>query len=312
MTALGEDVISILQSAKRDVLIVAPFVLAKALDALLCHIPDGMRTTVVTRWRPIDFLTGVADLGVYDSTESKGACLFLRYDLHAKLFAADDVCLVGSANVTDTALGWRSPENLELLVTIPRSEPKVACFEKRLFDGAIRATAALRDRLAVLLDKVREAQVRVPGLALETSGQLQPNWLPLIRNPEELFSAYSGSVDVSRAALTAMQDDLDQIGVPLGMNEALFREWIASAISQTPLIQTVIHHIEQNGEVTESDIAGFLRSFDIDSNVFRPREILENLERWLTCFFPAQYETARESVKLIRAQSVGVQESDKL
>ena len=96
------------------------------------------------------------------------------------------------------------------------------------------------------------------------------------------------------------------------MNEALFREWIASAISQTPLIQTVIHHIEQNGEVTESDIAGFLRSFDIDSNVFRPREILENLERWLTCFFPAQYETARESVKLIRAQSVGVQESDKL
>ena len=60
----------------------------------------------------------------------------------------------------------------------------------------------------------------------------------------------------------------------------------------TPLIQTVNYHIEQKGEVTESDIAAFLRSFDIDSGVFRPREILENLERWLTCFFPAQYETA--------------------
>ena len=311
MTTLGEDVVSVLQSAKRDVLIVAPFVLAKALDSLLSHIPDGTQTTVVTRWRPTDFVTGVADLGVYDSTESKGARLFLRYDLHAKLFAVDDLCLVGSANVTDTALGWRSPENLELLVTIPRSEPTVARFERRLFDGAIRATADLRDRLATLLDKLREAQVRIPKVELETSGHLQPNWLPLIRNPEELFSAYSGSLDLSRAALTTMRDDLDQIGVPLDMNESLFREWIAAAISQTPLIQTVIHHIEQKGEVTESDIARFLQSFDIDSDVLRPREILENLERWLTCFFPAQYETARESIKLIRAKSVDVWECDR-
>ena len=312
MTALGEDVVSILENARRDALIVAPFVRTKALDTLLSHIPAGTQTTVVTRWRPTDFLMGVADLGVYDATVSKGACLYLRYDLHAKLFAADDRCLVGSANVTDTALGWRSPENLELLVTVPRSEPEVARFEERLLKGAIRATAALRDRIAAFLDNYRGPQLTLPELEPETSGQLQPDWIPLIRNPEELFSAHNGSADVGRAALQAMREDLKQIGVAPGMNEPLFREWIAAAISQTPLIQTVICHIEQKGEVTESDIAAFLRSFDIDASVFRPREVLENLERWLTCFFPAQYETARESIKLIRAQSIGVRGGDKL
>ena len=312
MTALGDEVVSILANARRDVLIVAPFIRTKALDSLLSHIPEGTQTRVVTRWRPSDFLMGVAELSVYDAIVSKGACLYLRYDLHAKLFAADDLCLVGSANVTDTALGWRSPENLELLVTVPRSEPEVARFEERLIEGAVRATATLRDRLAALLDKCRGSSVPVLELEPETSGQLQPDWLPQIRNPEELFSAYSGSVDVNRAALRAMREDLNEIGVPSGMNEPLFREWVAAAISQTPLIQTVISHIEQKGEATESDIAAFMRNFGIDSTVFRPREVLENLERWLTCFFPAQYETARESVKLIRAQAVGVRGSNNL
>ena len=312
MTALGEDVVSFLGSARRDVLIVAPFIFTRALDMLLSHIPAGTQTTVVTRWRPSDLLMGVADLGVYDATVSKGACLYLRYDLHAKLFAADDRCLVGSANVTETALGWRSPENLELLVTVSRSEPGVAHLEEQLFKGAIRATAALRDHLAAFLDRYRVPQLPLPDLMHETSGQLQPDWIPRIRNPEELFAVYNGSADVGRAALRAMQEDLNQIGIAPGMNESMFRGWIAAAISQTPLIQTVGHHIEQKGEVTESDIAAFLREFDIAVTVFQPRMVLENLERWLTCFFPAQYETARESIKLIKAQTVSPRREDRL
>lgn len=307
MTTLGKDVVSLLENAKCNALVVAPFVRSNALDTLLSHIPAGTQTTVVTRWRPTDLLMGVADLGVYDLTISKGASLYLRYDLHAKLFAADDRCLVGSANVTDTALGWRSPQNLELLVTVSRSEPEVARFEERLFKGAISATAALRDRLAEFLDNYQGPKPPITKLGAETPGQLRPDWIPRIRNPEELFAVYSGSADIGRAALQAMREDLGQLDVAPGMNEALFREWIAAAISQTPLIQTVISHIEQKGEVTELDIATFLRKFGIDSDAFRPREVLENLERWLTCFFPAQYETARESIKLIRAQSVGAQ-----
>ena len=168
----------------------------------------------------------------------------------------------------------------------------------------------MRDRLAAFLDTYQASQLPLAYFVQESTGQLQPDWIPRVRNPEELFSAYSGSADVGRAALNAMWEDLSQIGIAPGMNEAMFREWIAAAISQTPLLQTVIYHIEQKGEVTEPDVAAFLREFDIDAEVFRPRVVLENLERWLTCFFPGHYETARESIKLIRAQTVSPRRGD--
>lgn len=310
MSALGETVIAMLRSARRDVLVVAPFMRTHALEVLFRHVPAGIQTTVVTRWRPCDVVSGVSELGVYDVVSSIGGELYLRYDLHAKLFGADDRCLVGSANVTDTALGWRCPENLELLVTVPRAEPEVARFEEGLLKGAIRATNALRDRLAAFLENHQSRLHVAPEVVDGLGGQLPPDWIPRIRNPEELFTAYGGSTDVGRAALQAMHEVLNQIGVAPGMNESMFREWVAAAISQTPLIHTVVEHIEQKGEVTESDMAAFVRAYDLDPKVVHPRELLENLERWMTCFFPAQYETARESIKLVRAQPVWPRRSE--
>ena len=68
--------------------------------------------------------------------------------------------------------------------------------------------------------------------------------------------------------------------------------------------------IDEKGEVTESDVTAFLREFDIDPKVTWPRDVLENLERWLTCFFPARYETARESIKLTRAHAISPRRQD--
>ena len=310
MTALGEEVLAFFESAQHDAIIVAPFIRTGALERLFMHIPSGTQTRVVTRWRPVDLLAGVADLGVYDAAVARGADVFLRNDLHAKFFAADERCLVGSANVTDTALGWRSPENLELLVALPRSNPEVVRFEERLFGHAVRATVAVRDRLAAFLDNYQASQVPFGALTLDTEGQLQTDWIPRLRNPEELFSVYNGSTDIGRGALRAMREDLRQLGIAPGMTEGIFREWVAAAISQTPLIQMVGQHIDQKGEVTESDVAAFLREFNIDSKMFRPRVVLENLERWLTLFLPEQYETASESIKLIRAQVVSPRRED--
>ena len=68
-------------------LIVAPFIRSQALARLLDSIPDGAETIIVTRWRIGDLLAGASDLGVYDLAEAKRIPLFLRPDLHAKLFA---------------------------------------------------------------------------------------------------------------------------------------------------------------------------------------------------------------------------------
>ena len=305
MRKLGDDITSLLCSAQNSALIVAPFMRSEALSRLLDSIPVGTETTVVTRWRPADLLAGASDLGVYDLAESKKIPLYLRQDLHAKFFAADDRCLVGSANVTLTALGWRTPANLELLTPATRTADHIVEFEEMLLAGSVRATAEQRDRLEELLERLGRLPTVASEIEEETAiGVLPPSWVPRARNPEELYLVYSGDSDVSRTTLQTMQEDLRQIGAIPGMDADGFRAWVAATINQAPLVSRVIQCIEEKGEMTESVLYDLLVEIGADINEYRPRDVLKVLERWLTYFLPMQYETARDSIKLIRAKKV--------
>ena len=305
MSTLGDDITSLLGSAQNSALIVAPFMRSEALSRLLDSIPVGTETTVVTRWRPVDLLAGASDLGVYDLAASKKIPLYLRQDLHAKFFAADDMCLIGSANVTLTALGWRTPANLELLAPVARTADHIVEFEETLLSGSVRATAEQRDLLKELLGRLQ----RLPAIMPETDdggtkGLLPPSWIPRVRNPEELYSVYRGDSDVSHITLQEMREDLAQIRAIPGMDEDEFRAWVAATINQTPLVSRVIQCIEEKGEVTEAAVKNLLGEIGADINKYGPRDVLEVLERWLTYFLPEQYETARDSIKLIKAKKV--------
>lgn len=306
MNTLGDDVTSLLSVAKHNVLIVAPFIRSEAFSRLLDCIPVGTEIKVVTRWRPADLLAGASDLDVYDLAELRGVPLFLRHDLHAKFFAGDDKCLVGSANVTYSALGWRTPTNFELLTPVARNADHIVKFETELFAGTVLATAEQRSQLADLLESLRGLPTLIPETGNEetTVALLPPNWVPRARNPDELYSVYRGNSDVSRPALRTMQEELAQIGIVPGMDEERFREWVAATISQTPLVSTVIQHIDDEGQMTEAVLNDLLAKIGVDTKEYRARDTLEVLERWLSYFLPARYETARDSIKLIKAKKL--------
>ena len=306
MNTFGEKIASFLGIAKRNVVIVAPFMLSEALARLLNRIPSGVETLVVTRWRPTDLLAGVSDLGIYDLTESKGVPLFLRNDLHAKLFVADDLCLVGSANVTNTALGWRTPANLELLVEISRSDEYVVEFEKTLLDGAVRATAEQRDLLQDLLEMLNENPPVIPITSNElmVTGLLQSDWVPRTKNPDELYLFYSGNKDIGRTVRQIMEEELEQISPYSGMNEEEFRVWVAAIINQTPLISKVMKILDDQGEVTEAVIVDILADIGVNTSMHSPPDVLITLERWLTYFLPEHFETTPANIKLIKAKNI--------
>ena len=302
----ADEIISLLSSARKSALIVAPFVRSESLSRLLDSVPVNIETMVVTRWRPADLIAGASDLSIYDVAEERAAQLYLRNDLHAKFFAADDKCLVGSVNVTHTALGWKNPSNLELLTPVARTASHIVEFESELLAGAMRATTALRDRLLLLLESLNVLPVVVPdNQNVDTTlGLLPPNWIPRIRNPEELYAVYRGNRDVSRSAFQTMQEELRQLGTMPGLDEEGFRAWVAATIIQTPLVVGVIERIDEEGQLTEEVLSDLLAELGANANEYRPRNVLEILERWLTYFLPAQYETARDSIKLIKAKKL--------
>ena len=306
MNKLGDDVVALLGGACSSVLIVAPFIRSEALMLLLDSISSGVETVVVTRWRPADLVAGASDLDVFELAESRNIPLYLRHDLHAKFFASDDKCLVGSANVTQTALGWRTPANLELLTPVKRTSSHIVQFEKELLAGVVRATLVQRDYLRDLIETLRNVpQMKsTTGIDDTTTGLIPSSWVPRSRNPEELYSVYCGNRDVSRSVLQTMHQEIREIGTIPGMDEDNFKAWVAATISQTPIISRVIQQIEKEGHVTEGGLIELLAEVGVDTRMYRARDLLEVLRRWLTYFLPEKYETAQDSVKLIKARNI--------
>ena len=304
----GDDVLDLLGRAQRDVLIVAPFIRARALVRLLDRVLPTASITVVTRWRPADLLAGASDLDVFDLAQSRSVRLLLRHDLHAKLFAADDQCLVGSANVTDTALGWRTPANLELITPIARTAPSIIRFEEELLAGAVPATAQDKQRLRELVDRLAsQASIVIAEAADDqtTPGLLAPDWVPRTMNPEELYLVYAGDGErVSRRALHAMHDELAHLGVAPGMSEGDFRAWVAATITQTPLIRGVTQRIEEQGAMTEPALEQLLAGLGVATSDYPAHQGLVAIQRWLDYFLPDQYQTTQDSIKIIRATNL--------
>ena len=304
---LADEAIELLRSAQRNALIVAPFIRSEALTKLLNAVPPEVDTTVVTRWRPLDLLAGASDLEVFDVASEKPAQLLLRNDLHAKLFAADDECLVGSANVTNLALGWRQPANLELLVSVPRTQPGISEFEQTLLVGCILATEEQRDALKSLVEEL-ESQGQQNASPADDLGEpsfvLPWNWIPRTRTPEDLYAVYSGETEFGRELLGAMQADLRAISPPASLNRTQFNNWLATMISQTVLIAWIVSEIDHTGSVNETDLEKKLSEMHIDTHQHRARDVLETVRRWMTHFLPSRYETAADSLKLIRAKTL--------
>jgi len=160
--------------------------------------------------------------------------------------------------------------------------------------------------LAKLLegDRIRsgeETEMRQRSAGLDV---LAPDWVPSARDPEELYAAYSGESDVSRITRQAMQQDLKTIGVPPGLSREEFRTWVGASLSGSVLVGSVLRRIDEVGQMTEADLTQVMGGMGVAAEDREARDVLEVLERWLTCFLPTEYETARDSVKLVRSRRV--------
>ena len=186
----GERIKSLLAGAKHRVLLCAPFVKAGVLQTILSVVPESIPVQVVTRWRAAEVAAGVSDLDtLLVADERPNTKLALLDDLHAKLYLADDQCLVGSANLTASALGWSERSNIELLVPALPNDPEVARLLEHL-ESAMPATVAMRLEIEVAVATLQsngldEAQDMVGdgksrGLA----------WLPRCAAPHKLYEMY--------------------------------------------------------------------------------------------------------------------------
>ena len=119
---------------------------------------------IITRWRAKEIAAGVSDLDVLQVAHDRpNTELALLDDLHAKLYLADEQCLVGSANLTGSALGWSNRSNIEILIPARQIDAEVAFLLERL-RAATPATTDIRSEVeaaaaalqSVVLDEAQD------------------------------------------------------------------------------------------------------------------------------------------------------------
>ncbi|MCX2724511.1 phospholipase D family protein [Roseibium salinum] len=293
---IGDRLLSVLSDAEATVRIAAPFIKANALERALRAVKDEVDVTCVTRWRPEDIASGVCDLEIFDVIRSRRrSVLLIHPHLHAKFFASDTCCLVGSANLSHTALGWRAPSNLELLIQLDTSGHGLDAWWNELQSESIRATEEIRSALEHKAAELRASGKPIPlPEAEQNSIYHDAIWVPGCPRWTGLWEVYSGDEEqLPSSAIASAKSDLAALSLPPGMDisgfevalKAMFRRTLIfqeiESLSRAGLSDTIAHRfLSEQCDVEEADA---------------PRR-WQVLKRWLCELFPSEFqiETSQE------------------
>lgn len=300
---VGDQLISVLCNAQRSVRIAAPFIKTHALERVLLAIPDGVDVTCIARMRPEDVASEVCDLEVFDRLhERNGAAFLIHPHLHAKFFAADASCLVGSANLSQTALGWRSPSNFELLIELSTTEHGLEEWWAELLGQSIEATEALRDAIRDEAARLKNSGQSITRPEIEQDSIKDASvWVPECPRWTGLWEVYSGDErQLPSSALASAKSDLTALGLPPGLNESGFKRAIRTSFRQTQ----IFHHLDQLAKEGLSDHTASQLLIDVcgiePRNAERRWQLLKN---WLSGLYPEEFRIEVNQEVLVKGRS---------
>lgn len=282
MITLGASLLDLAAASARDFVMCAPFAKERVVNEVLSVVPDGVRILLFTRWRPDEVAAGVSDTEVLPVIRSRGGVVYLHDRLHAKYYRNESRALIGSANLTSTALGWMSHPNLELLV--PSSDNAIDSLEKLLRSESVVATDEIArevEEIAKLLP-MREDDREM----LAPSGRDEV-WIPSLRIPSDLFSAYSiGVMSLTSRSAAAAVADLSILDLPIGLNRTQFDALVGYRLRNQPLFKTIDAYLiepRRFGEVRK------LLSDTTNCDRDQAEEFWQTTMRWMLEFLPERY-----------------------
>lgn len=278
-----------ISNARKDVILVAPFITLEAFTRLFMVVPDGVSFVCVTRWLPHDISAGVTDIDIWPMVKNRDSSDLLLYNrLHAKYFRIDDECFVGSANITMTALGWVYDSNLELLVRMDARQ--LLQFEKNLLKHAFPATDDLYQHLLSHIElKQAPAKVLPSGNMPVPDFAIHMNWIPSLRDPNLLFYAYNGDYDqLTEAASSNAAEDLVQLALPKGLSKTQFCIYVGALLLQSKTVRCIDAYVSVPRRFGE--VRSFLSTLKCaQAPFFDATRDWQTLMRWLLFFLPTRY-----------------------
>ena len=301
MNTIGEELLDLFGSARQEAFVVAPFIKSAVMARVLDVLDPAVKLTCVTRWHPHEIKAGVSDLEIWNVLLSHGHVnLLLVPNLHAKYYRADNKLAVGSANLTNSALGWSAIPNIEVMVrreidqVLQKWESNLEAQATTVDDSIVRHFERLVESLpdtTKLVPDYYYSDENAADSQLTVSGVSHHSWLPITRYPELLYNVYSGDTEnITLGALESATSDLLMLAVPAGLDEAAFKASVAANLIQTPLVREV------DGFLTQPRSFGAVRDFLSSRSAYPagrdPSTDWQTLMRWFNFFLPWRFRVS--------------------
>lgn len=265
-------------SNAQSLLIAAPYIKVDALARVLAEINPEASLTCVTRWDPHDIAVGASDLECRGLVIGSGGSFRLYPSLHAKFYRIDDVVLIGSANLTSSAMGWSQRPNLEILCR-PADDFDSWAFQQELLNEA-REVSDEEFLHWEAVSKIATSRERALG-----GGQPRlDTWRPTTRDPVHLELSYEGREDdiASTDEQRAARRDIETLLIPPGLSSEEVRMWATACLLAAPFTNMVIK-LSRTTDVPVS-LRSLARTCGL--TMTEARRDMETVQNWLAFLAP--------------------------
>lgn len=294
----GNKLQNLCEKAENEIILVAPFIKNSIFQELLKLTNKEVKIICVTRWRIEEIIIGVSDIEIWETIKSfPNASLWLRNNLHAKYYRVDKECLIGSANLTANALTWSNNPNFELMIAVNSDDDELKNFEHQLFNNCIKVDqvlfnlyqSAIIEQKALLPLKLDTNSLSDFNKRYSNNQDIIKNWLPTLRNPEDLYLAYTNEYDkLTNIASQNAIIDLSIFDLPQNLSKTLFNFYIGIQLLEKPIIQKIDNFVTNPRRFGE--ICDYLKKIkEEENNSFNIKIRWQTLMRWLLYFLPSRY-----------------------
>lgn len=291
----GERLKTLLKDATTNVVLCAPFIKSKVLRTVLGVVPSDVHVLIVTRWKPTEIAAGVSDIEVYDvANDRPNTELRLLQNLHAKIYTADDKCLIGSANLTASALGWGEVHNIELMIQTQIYDSEVELLLKQLKKAEL---VSLETKLAMesAVENVESVEFDEAADMTGNEHSRQVSWLPRCAAPEKLYEIYKdpGTKIVAESTKQDGKADLQDLFVAKDLKHDGFAVSVQDNLMLMPAFAHIINMVPTGitDELGRDLIANTRPDLD-DTDAHQQWRIVRD---WIRVFFSDRFEVAPES-----------------
>ena len=289
----------ILDEPRKPLVILSPFITTDYLSNLLS---EHQEVHIVTSWRKDHLLSGVSNLALYGEVRKRdGWTLYINDRLHAKVYCKNfETIMIGSANLTRTAMSDGENSNIELLVN-----DSCDVEMEREIRNILRTSLRLNDELFEIYHRWYHS-VEKNATPVDTGSVILPNpdremflvsQLPATASPERLWKLISGeeAPETSWSEQHAATHDMANFGLSQHLDYGEFQSVLIESMRRQTFFSTFIEEIDSKG-LRFGAAKQWIHQRCIDDPVPYRKELtrtVQNLFAWVVGLYPDEFEIIR-------------------